>query len=58
MATRKFYRDSDPAPEILPRFVVVTAKGGWAAVDADDALRLQAQLAASGIDSKIMEACK
>jgi len=58
MATRKFYRDSDPAPAILPRFVVVTASGGWAAVDADDALLLKAELAASGIDSKIMEACR
>lgn len=54
MSNAVFYGPEDPAPAILPPWVVVTDNGGWACQSLDQALEVQAQLRANRVGAKIV----
>ena len=53
---RKFYNTNDPAPKVLPPFLVVSDRGAWEATSQGDAFELSSMLRGSGISTRIMKA--
>ena len=56
MSTATFYGPTDPAPDMLPPFMVVVDRGAWGCTTKEQAKELAAQLRANGRAAKILKA--
>ena len=52
---RVFYNLNDPAPAVLPAFIILADRGSWTADSHEDAFAIASKLSSCGIATKVVK---